>query len=317
MPRDPRRKEDYAAMKTRKIALLTALLLCLSACGSSVPEQDAPVVASAAVTSDGGDTESPAEPKPDAGEKSLLPSDAPLAEAEAAVQDSVSEGVADCIPQVDIIAVERSFDAGNGTQLVHYARPDITVTIPDRPEAEEQIQFDLDNSLQLTSDEQLETQAQEDYDWAQEAGMTWITYCDELDAEVVRADSHVLSLRVDVYTYTGGVHGYYYSYGISYDAETGERLGLKNLSAGVTDLSSYVRNIILTLCQTEEYKDLLYEDYKPYINDVIQDSHFYFTDDGLTFVAEPYLLGPYAAGQIEFPISYEDLSGVVKDIYLK
>ena len=69
-------------MKTRKIALLTALLLCLSACGSSVPEQDAPVVASAAVTSDGGDTESPAEPKPDAGEKSLLPSDAPLAEAE-------------------------------------------------------------------------------------------------------------------------------------------------------------------------------------------------------------------------------------------
>lgn len=308
-------------MKKGRIALLLALLLCLSACGSADTEPEAPIPDSGIVAE--ADPKSPPEPADEPEEQETAGS----ASEEAAGADDFlrsdvpeladTESLSDPTPRVDIATVEHSFDADDGTQLVRYAGLNITVTVPGRPKAEERIQFDLDETTQLTSDEQLESQAQEDYDWAQEQGMDWIAYCDELDAVVVRADSHVLSLRFDVYTYTGGVHGYYYSYGVSYDAETGERLGLKNLSAGVTDLSSYARNVILAMCQTDEYKDLLYEDYKPYINDVIQDSHFYFTDDGLIFVAEPYLLGPYAAGQIEFPISYEDLSGVVKDIYLK
>lgn len=329
-------------MKKTKIALLLALLLSLSACGTA--DSDSPILVAdssasagaeeaakedAAPTADSGDA-APADDAPaseaDAGD-APGPEDAETADTESAPlipgdvlksgTERIANAVTDQVPQVETSAFTLDVEADDGAQIMRYEGLEFTVTIPAHPDIAELIQADLNEAAVLEADEQLEEQAREDYQYALDEGLDWIAYCDELSAQVVRADDHVLSLRLLSYSYTGGVHGYYYSYGVSYDVQTGQRLTLKNVSAEGADFTVFARNSVVELCQQEEYKDMLFDDWRSYVGDVVRDSNFFFTDEGITFVSAPYLLGPYAAGEIEFPISYADLDGVVRDGYLK
>lgn len=330
-------------MKKTRIALLLALLLSLSACGTAA--SDSPMLAADSSVSAGAADASKedATPAADSGDAAASADDVPASEADAddapapegaetaetesalltpgnvvkSETERIANAVADQVPQVETSAVEQSVEADDGTQVMRYEGLEFTVTLPAHPDIAELIQADLNGAAALETDEQLEEQALEDYQYALDENLDWIAYCDELSVQVVRADEHVLSLRLLSYSYTGGVHGYYRSYGVSYDVQTGQRLTLKNISAEGADFAVFARNSIVELCEQEEYKDLLFNDWRSYVGGVVQDSNFFFTDEGITFVSAPYLLGPYAAGEIEFPISYTDLAGVVRDRYLK
>ena len=64
--------------------------------------------------------------------------------------------------------------------------------------------------------------------------------------------------------------------------------------------------------------DLLYPkgSYEDALSDVVQDARFYLDGEGVVFTADPYLIGPYSSGTIQFCLPYSALEGDLKENYL-
>ena len=133
-------------------------------------------------------------------------------------------------------------------------------------------------------------------------------YSSEETSTVERNDDGIFSFVVYSYDFSGGAHGSYAYSGYNYDARTGARLMLTDLSGDADTFKQNILSDIETQCQTPEYQDLLFPEYMDYLEDAIfEDTAWYLTKEGLTITCPPYALGPYAAGNIDFKISYDTL----------
>lgn len=136
---------------------------------------------------------------------------------------------------------------------------------------------------------------------------------------VKRADDKVISFTVHDGEYTGGLHSMSFEIGVNYDTETGNQIAFENLSddpdafraatlAYNTELAAtdaYERRMFPQDCMTDALESVLYED------DV-----WYLSTYGLSFMSNPYMLGSYVAGTIEFIIPYSALADMgFKDVY--
>lgn len=146
----------------------------------------------------------------------------------------------------------------------------------------------------------------------------------ERTARVERIDSRVLSTVYNTYTYTGGAHGNYAELAYNFDTESGERITLDTLSADPDALTAFLQEYITKL-YTEDadgyysarvYEDLTVDAENNPIADLVRDGAWYFNGKGMVFASQPYELGPYASGIIEFAVPYADLAGVIFDKYL-
>ncbi|MGM9593354.1 MAG: PdaC/SigV domain-containing protein [Candidatus Onthomonas sp.] len=289
----------------RTLALLLCLLLALTGCASSTqpaaqPEEPAP----AAESESPAESETPAEPEQ-------------AQEEETPQQEAADPSGA---AQVSILDADLTCTHEDGTELISIQSQSITVTVPGKPEVEESINADLRNLLESANADiqALADAAKEDYSQALEEEWEWYPYEFFLQAAVTRCDGRVLSLRFDEYQYTGGVHGYGFSYGRSYDLASGSRLTLDFMSAQGASFRDIALERVEVLCQTEDYAELLYPkgSYEDALSDVVQDARFYLEAADVVFLADPYLIGPYASGVIEFRLPYSELEGVLKENYI-
>ena len=296
----------------RTPALLLCLLLVLAGCAAPstqpAPQPEKP--------SPAAESETLAEPEPPA--ELEVPAEPELPQEEAAGQQEPEEPFG--MAQVSILDAGVTYTHEDGTELLSIQSQNITVTVPGKPEVEESINADLRNLLEDANAEglALSDTAEEDYSLALEDEREWYPYEYSLKAEVTRLDGQVLSLRFDAYQYTGGVHGYGFSYGRSYDLASGSRLTLDFMSVQGASFRDAALEQIQALCQTEDYADLLYPkgNYEDALPDVVQDTRFYLDEEGVVFVADPYLIGPYSSGTIQFCLPYSALEGVLKENYL-
>ncbi|MGM9537828.1 MAG: DUF3298 domain-containing protein [Candidatus Onthomonas sp.] len=295
----------------RTLALLLCLLLALTGCApskQSAAQPEEPALAA--------EPEVPAEPENPA--ESETPAE-PEQPQEAAEPQPEPEDPSDTA-QVSILDAGLTYTHEDGTGLISVQSQSITVTVPGKPEVEESINADLRNLLDgANADIQaLADAAKEDYSLALEEGWEWYPYEFFLQAEVTRCDGRVLSLRFDEYQYTGGVHGYGFSYGRSYDLVSGSRLTLDFMSVQGASFRDTALERVEALCQTEDYAELLYPkgSYEDGLTDVVQDARFYLDEEGVIFLADPYLIGPYSSGVIEFHLPYSELEGVLKENYV-
>lgn len=168
--------------------------------------------------------------------------------------------------------------------------------------------------------------ATDNYAFAVETGDDTLPleYASERTARVERIDSRVLSMVYNTYSYTGGAHGNYAELAYNFDTESGERITLDTLSADPDALTAFLREYITKL-YTEDadgyysaniYEDLTVDAENNPIADLVRDSVLYFNNEGMVFFAQPYEIGPYASGIIEFIVPYADLAGVIYDKYL-
>ncbi|MCD7733630.1 MAG: DUF3298 and DUF4163 domain-containing protein [Clostridiales bacterium] len=315
----------------RDIALLLCLcLLCaLAACGgtstetnsaqteqtdsssvSEETEEDTQTAADAAAADAAESADGEETPEDTAGEET--PEDT--------AEDGTDGETAAVVPTVSIAVTDGSYSYENGTELLTVTMVSVSVSVEGRPEVEESINADLQALLSQTStaNAELKAQVEADYEASVEEGWDWYAYESQLTAEVVRCDSQVLSIRFSGYSYSGGVHGYSFSYGRSYDVQSGSRLSLAFLSASGADFPTYALGRVAELCGTEAYSDLVYSadvDTET-LSDVVSDEQFLLTTEGVVFLADPYVIGPYASGIIEFTLPYDELEGVVKADYL-
>lgn len=156
-----------------------------------------------------------------------------------------------------------------------------------------------------------ECQYMHEYDYALETDEIRIS-------EVKLLGDKYVQIAKSGYWYGGGAHGYPSIDYRLYNLETGERIKLQNIYPGSDDalknliamrtsdkLASYTNEGDDWSPFYEDDPDMLYEQALEYIN--LENNNICFDEEGITYMYNPYELGPFAAGYIEVFVSYESL----------
>lgn len=150
-----------------------------------------------------------------------------------------------------------------------------------------------------------------------EAYEYWGGLAESYEPQPTRVDEAVVSIVENLYSYTGGAHGWSGIRGFTMDTATGEVLTLERLSADGAQLQELCRQKVLAqmeqMVQQEEY--YLFDGYQDCVDQIVAEGRWYLNDEGIVFVAELYLIGPYAMGMTEFLIPYSELEGLLRTEY--
>lgn len=140
-------------------------------------------------------------------------------------------------------------------------------------------------------------------------GSTFIQYTNDLWFSAVRSDSNVISFVMESYGFSGGAHGYTALNGVNYDTKTGEVISFHDLSDNPEKFHADTLAYNQMLAETDSYRERMFEpSMRGDLEEVLYaENKWYLSTSGLTFISDPYSLGPYAAGTIEFVIPYADL----------
>ncbi len=188
------------------------------------------------------------------------------------------------------------------------------------PDAQDAINADLRqsyNDLEAQYDTRY-AQAEADYQARKESGFsdTWSAYVFHRNATPVRADSAVISVLYDDSTYTGGAHGEDLRSCVNYRTDTGAKLTLADLTDDLPALQEVIHAELLRQTQLPQYEGYFFDGYEKSLFGLIADGSWYLSDDGLVIVCNPYIIAPFAAGILEFTVSYSQLGDLILEQYL-
>ncbi len=167
--------------------------------------------------------------------------------------------------------------------------------------------------------ERVLSESAEEVGWQyEENGDEIVSYEVAYDFSLQRGDDRVLSFIQESYGYMAGVHGYTEETGLNFDMKTGEALSLNDIAADKEALLDSAKSYIAELLELPRFEEALYgskEDAMKVVEEDVlsDDNYWYFTNTGITFVANAYILGPYAAGSFHFDIPYEKLNGLKEE----
>lgn len=131
---------------------------------------------------------------------------------------------------------------------------------------------------------------------------------------VQRADSQVLSIREEFYSYSGGAHPMYGALGYNFDTQTGKKLELDDV---VTDFDQMLNLVEQKLYEIYD-KETFYTDVETYFDMFTQEDLCWTLGyQGITFQFIPYTLAPYAAGMQEVTIWFNEVPELFVEKYTK
>lgn len=142
---------------------------------------------------------------------------------------------------------------------------------------------------------------------------------------VQRCDERVLSLLYYDYINLGGVHGSYAYRGYSFDTVSGELLTLDDICQDSVALRAFLKSYMLEEVnsspelqqQVEGFVDLEgMPSLEEAVGALLREGSWYFDNKGMYIVSDLYELGSYAAGTMEFYISYNALGAHIKPEYI-
>ncbi len=141
-------------------------------------------------------------------------------------------------------------------------------------------------------------------------------YSVEHTAQAVRSDEKLLSFRHMLEGYTGGAHGFYEEYGVTYDTQTGDRLTLADIAADYDGLYETVKQELET-----EYaaNGDLFDDYAETLQNLFYgDEQPEWTVDrtGVTIYFNTYVIAPYASGPISVTVTFAEHPEYFKAEYI-
>lgn len=123
----------------------------------------------------------------------------------------------------------------------------------------------------------------------------------------------IWSYAEDGYSYTGGAHGYSYLLVHNYNLSTGEPVHEEDLF--IDDYFEALHDLLVRrlLEQTEdatterELRNLGYS-----LGDVVPNDNFYSTEEGITYVYNPYEIAPYVMGRTEILLPWSDIHTLLR-----
>lgn len=140
-------------------------------------------------------------------------------------------------------------------------------------------------------------------------------------AALTRGDVGALSICYDIYSYSGGAHGYTSRVSANYDSKTGEKLSLDSIAEDATLLRQLAYGYMLNISAGEKYQlngeSIFFDaDLTDELQALVESDDWYFSNEGLVFFANPYELAPYGCGRIDFVIPYAAMEGLLKEEYV-
>lgn len=300
--------------KRRKLSVCTLLICAVlgcTACSGSASGTDA---ADNTAGDESGQT------KENTSAETTEPSDENEGQDNAAADDTSKNDtpVTNIKSNIDIQMQKEEDNKTTEDGIVYYTRyaeyP--VVTMEGNAEAAEKINADIRSRVEETkANSETEQWAKEELLQDMETlgpDFVPVGYSDGLTFQTVRADSNVIAFRLLYETYSGGAHGNHTARGASYNAKTGELIAFSDLSDDPVAFREDTLAYNQKLAQTESYAMRMFSS-DDVTNGSLEsvlyaDDVWYLSTTGLVFMSDPYALGPYAAGIIEFIIPYADLA---------
>ena len=216
--------------------------------------------------------------------------------------------------QIDMQTVENEITSEDGTVLLNKSYTYPIVTIAGNPEAAAKINADIQEKIDsFNADTSSADYAKEDLAfYLENADDSFIPYDESLTYKAKRSDSNVISFVITYYAYIGGAHGNIGSHTVNYNPNSGDEIAFADLSDNPAQFRADTLAYNQKLAASEGYVERLYSPEMATIEELepvlYSEYSWYLSTSGLVFISDPYALGPYAAGTIEFIIPYADLA---------
>lgn len=211
----------------------------------------------------------------------------------------------------DFYTEEQSTKIGDDTILCTRKCIYPVVTIEENENAADKINADIQERVDsFHADTFVPDIAKEDYQVinANYSEFHFSSYSDELIFTATRADHNVISFLVTSQYYAGGAHGMDTYIGLNYDTQTGELIDFADLSENADAFGRDTLAFIHKLASTASYQGIMWENVIDELQEVLyQEKRWYLSTSGIVFFSNPYELGAFFAGKIEFTVPYSDL----------
>lgn len=293
-------------MKKRHLTiLLSAALLaaCVSACGTTNTPDTGQEISNGTDNRESAGTETDAE-KPqdtssDSGETSAEGTDTDVTSDISGTKSPVT---------VTFEKTRNETKADDGKVIFTNSAQMPVVSIDGAEDIAEKINADIAEYYDTVSYDETLSMAEEDYAASLgEDGWDFLGYSTDISAKVTRMDDAVISFQITAYDFTGGAHGNYGSIARNYSTKTGELIAFDEIAGDYEAFHATVLDYMVNLAETPAYKDRLFD--TPSKDDLdsalFRTDGWIFTLSGISFLVEPYVLGPYASGEISFMLPYE------------
>ena len=155
----------------------------------------------------------------------------------------------------------------------------------------------------------------------QELTADWSDYeghmSESVKPHVMRADSRIVSVLCNFEDYHGGAHGYYYTYGLNYDAASGRELKLSDVVSKKDKFIERVRDKFEEKYANDSYMLTNAGEYLATLGDEEYASTPWIMDsESITLFFAPYVLGTYADGAQEVSIYFDEAPELFTAKYL-
>ncbi len=142
-----------------------------------------------------------------------------------------------------------------------------------------------------------------------------------------RLDESVFSYSIAWSAYLGGAHGNYDEHGHTYDVRTGKELRLTDVMTDISGLNDILKEKLLSYYGEDTFFDLedsfthFDPDATEYVSEDDGENYSYpynwtLTPYGIQFYFGPYELAPFAAGNQQVTLSYEEYGDMIADEYI-
>lgn len=189
------------------------------------------------------------------------------------------------------------------------------ITIPGNTDASQRINDAISQELQtfLAFEKENASYAEENRRiFLENEGQEPEPYTADFSYQLKRCDSQVISAVFSQSDFTGGAHPNYWSYGMTFDTATGERIYLSALSDSTDSFLQALAGDLALQAALAAYEPYIDKNMAVDIEEAfLKNSACWYLDrSGLSFISNPYVLGPYASGTFEFNIPYKNLIGL-------
>ena len=231
-------------------------------------------------------------------------------------QPSVQVHIEAPMVSISLPILSETFTADNATTIFTHTFQDVVLDLPDA-EIAKTVTLDLLKRMDVNASVlgDIRTNAYQDYTGQD----PWIPYYYKVLYSPQRIDQTILSLYGEEDAYGSSYSG---TTGISvtYNLLTGKALKLGDVLTEEGAASEKLLQALLDALSGKKEEYMLFDDYADIISgrfqtDLQQESHWFFSTEGLCFFFSPYDIAPNASGIVVATVPYSKLTGILQDAY--
>ena len=147
-----------------------------------------------------------------------------------------------------------------------------------------------------------------------EAAATWMSYEEDVEGKVMYNDKGVLSYQFHIYSYTGGAHGFTKTYNGVLDLANNSLVTSTHLFKDDKheEVNNLLRKQLAMDNGCESVEELIEKGQFFAPNEIEITDNFYVSNEGITWIFDPYDIAPFNMGEISISLSWDSIFPFLK-----